>query len=139
MFSSSLTGLVSDRAHVPDVAQAGAWPTLLVVDPDPDFRGTLVCFLEKRGFHVAAGGNVADVKEFIHRRKNWTLIITDCHLPDGTGPELSDWLQSQGCDAPVLLMSNHPRAAALFAGLDCLPKPFPMEKLEGYIRGLRRA
>jgi len=138
MLSSSPPGLVYDRTPVPTLAQAAAWPTVLVVDPDVNVVRTLVCYLEKRGFHVAAGATFADVKEFVYRRKNWTLVIADYHLRDGTGAELSDWLESQRCNAPLLLMSDSPRAAALCAGLDYLQKPFPLERLEEYIQTLRR-
>ena len=113
----------------------GGWPpTLLVVDSDVEMARTLVCFFEKRRFHVAAGSSLADAKMFFHRRKSWTLIIADCHLTDGTGEELYDWIREQGCDAPVLLMSASPHCASAYAGVDFLAKPFPMEKLEAYVR-----
>ena len=139
---SMLSGLLPEsavahaslRAHT----QLGAWPTLLVVDSDMEMARTLVCFFEKRRFHVAAGHSLADAKEFFHRRKNWTLIISDYHLPDGTGGELCDWIRDQGCDAPIVLTSSSPHCGAFGGDVDFLPKPFPMEKLEEFVRRAQR-
>jgi two-component system OmpR family response regulator len=92
----------------------------------------------KRGFHVAAGSTLAEARDFLHRRKTWTLVIADYHLPDGNGIELCDWLDAQGCRAPVLLMSASPHGYALCSGLAFLPKPFPIEQLEEFVRNVQR-
>jgi DNA-binding response OmpR family regulator len=137
-----LSGLLSDSpvAHAPVRAHAQpcAWPTLLVVDSDVEMTRTLVCFFEKRRFHVAAGNSLADAKAFFHRCKSWTLIISDYHLADGTGGELCDWLRDQGCDAPMLLMSSSPHCGAFAGDVDFLPKPFTLEKLEAFVRSAQR-
>ena len=119
-------------------AQPGTWPTLLVVDSDTQMTQTLVCFFEKRGFHVAAGNSLAEARGFFHRRKNWTLIICDYHLSDGTGGELCDFVREQGIETPILLMSGSPHCATLCAGNDYLSKPFQLEKLEAYVQSVRR-
>jgi DNA-binding response OmpR family regulator len=137
MLSALLPESVTDLATLRGNAQLNDWPTLLVADSDEEMTRALVCFFEKRGFHVAAGSCLADVRPFLHRRKNWTLIICDYHLPDGTGAELYEWVREQGCDAPVLLMSGSPHCATLCAGYDYLPKPFPIEKLEAYVRNVQ--
>jgi DNA-binding response OmpR family regulator len=134
MFSSALSEFATECVSPQTDASLSAWPTLLVVDTDDEITRTLVCFFEKRGFHVAAGTSFADVRRFFHRRKNWTLIISDYHLPDATGAELCDWVQEQGCNAPVLLMSGSPHGAGLCAGYAYLPKPLDLEKLEAYVR-----
>lgn len=137
MFSGSPSELLVDPLSLRSSAHVKAWPTLLVVDTDEQVTRTLVCFFEKRGFHVAAGTSIAEAGLYFHRRKSWTLIIADYHLPDGTGVELCDWVRSQGCDAPVLLMSANPGGAALCAGFAYLPKPFRIEELESYVRKLQ--
>jgi two-component system response regulator PilR (NtrC family) len=113
----------------------GAWPTLLIVDSDSEMLRTLVCFFEKRGFHVAAGTTLAEARAFLQRRKAWTLVISDYHLPDGTGLELLGWVREQaGATTPVLLMSGSAHAATLCAGVDYLAKPFPLAALETRVR-----
>jgi DNA-binding response OmpR family regulator len=139
MLSDLLSEPSADHRSLRHAAQLSAWPTLLVLDNDAEMSRTIVCFFEKRGFHVAAGSSLADAMEFFHRRKKWTLIIADYHLPDGTGGELHDWLREQGCDAPLLLMSASPHCATLCAGLNYMSKPFPLEKLEEYVRSTQRA
>jgi DNA-binding response OmpR family regulator len=138
MLSGLLPESVTEYVAVNGGARLNAWPTLLMVDSDAEMTQTLVCFFERRGFHVAAGTSLAEAKIFFHRRKNWTLIISDYHLPDGTGAELCDWVREQGCDAPLLLTSGSPHFSALSGGIDFLAKPFPIEKLEAYVRGVQR-
>lgn len=138
MLSGLLPESVSEFASMPGATRLNVWPTLLVVDPDEEMSRTLVCFFEKRGFHVAAGSSFSEMKGFFFRRKSWTLIIADYHLPDGTGAELSQWVRDQGSDTPVLLMTASPYAATLCAGNDYLEKPFPIERLEAYVHGIQR-
>ena len=124
-----------------DPADAGggsvnSWPTLLVVDNDREMVQTLVCFFEKRGFQVAAAANVAEAKEVFRRRKTWTLVMADYHLPDDTGWDLYCWVREQPGDTPFLLMSGSPQCSVLCAGTDFLPKPFTLEKIDAYVRTL---
>lgn len=138
MLSGLLPESVSELASVHGGARLNTWPTLLVLDTDEEMSRTLVCFFEKRGFHVAAGASFAELRDFFFRRKNWTLIIADYHLPDGTGAELCQWVRDQGGDTPVLLMTASPYAATLCAGNDYLEKPFPIERLEAYVHSVQR-
>lgn len=114
------------------------WPTLLVVDSDVEMLSALVCYFEKRGFHVAAANTLADAKAFCHRRRSWTLVIADYHLPDGTGWELCCWMEEQagGRAVPFLLISGSPKCASLCPGADYLAKPFSLEALEARVRSL---
>ena len=119
-------------------ASLGSWPTLLVADPDAATAQAIVCFFEKRGFHVAAGSTLAEIRDFLYRRKSWTLVIADCHLPDGNGIEVRDCMDEHGCQAPLLLMSSNPHCAISGDGIDYLAKPFALEKLDQYVRTVRR-
>lgn len=136
MLSSYISEPISD--HVSARAQPSTWPSLLVMDTDEEMTRTLVCFFEKRGFHVAAGTSLAEVKLFFHRCKKWTLVISDYHLSDSTGLDVSDWIREQGSDAPVLLLSGSPHSATLCAGNEFLAKPFRLEALESYVRTLQQ-
>jgi DNA-binding response OmpR family regulator len=137
------SGLLRESLHdigmLSGCTHPGTWPTLLVVDSDPEMLQTLVCFFEKRGFHVAPSSTIAEAKTFFHRRKAWTLVIADYHLPDGTGWELCCWIREQtGAETPFLLMSGSVNGAALCAGTDHLAKPFLLEELEGRVRTILR-
>jgi len=114
-------------------AGAASWPTILLVDSDLGLTRTLVCHLERRGFHVAAAANLAEAREYLYRRKAWTLVITECHLPDGTGWELQALLKEHGMKSPFLMLSSSPFSATLCAGADFLVKPFSPAKLEARV------
>lgn len=135
MLRSALRESLPENALTPSAAGTGVWPTLLIVDNDPHMLHTLVCYFEKRGFHVAASATMAEARTFLHRRKAWTLVIADYHLPDGTGLELFWCVRDQaGVATPVLLMSGSAQAAALCAGIDYLAKPFSLADLERRVR-----
>lgn len=137
MRSSPLRDSLLDHAMSPGGGQVASWPTLLVVDNDAEMLRTLVCYFEKRGYHVAASATLADAKAFFYRRKTWTLVISDYHLPDGTGLELCCWMRDQSAaPPPFLLMSGSLNCASLCSGVDYLPKPFSLETLESRIREL---
>ena len=123
MFPGLLQESLSGHSLVGHGAQLSAWPTLLVVDSDIEGTQSLVCFFEKRGFHVAPCETLAEAKDVFQRRKNWTLVIADYHLPDGTGTELCLWIQQQSGDTPFLLMSGSPHFSALCEESDFLAKP----------------
>lgn len=140
MRSSPLRDSLPEHAMVPGGAHLSSWPTLLVIDNDAEMLQTLVWYFEKRGFHVAASSTLAEAKTFFHRRKSWTLVISDFHLPDGTGLEFCCWMRDQVADAPpVLLMSGSAKCSALCADVEFLAKPFPLEVLETRIRTLLSA
>lgn len=133
-----LSDSLPDHALIAGSTNLHSWPTLLVVDSDTEMLSTLACFFEKRGFHVAAATNLADAKAFCHRRLNWTLVIADYHLPDGTGWELCCWLREQPNTpvGPFLLMSGSMSCAGLSSEVDYLPKPFHLDELETRVRAL---
>lgn len=136
-----LPGLLRDslpeNAMLSGDGRTVSWPTLLIVDSDTEMLQTLVCYFEKRGFHVAASVTVADAKTFFHRCKHWTLVVSDYHLPDGTGLDLCSWIREQaGAAPPFLLMSGSPNCANLCASIEYLAKPFPLEALESRVRTL---
>jgi DNA-binding response OmpR family regulator len=112
------------------------WPTLLVVDSDEEMLRTLVRFFEKRAFHVAPATTLAEAKTCFRRRKHWTLVVADYHLPDGTGAELRDWVRTQPGvpPPPVLLMSGNPHGESLCAGAHFIAKPFRVETLDRCVR-----
>ncbi len=116
-------------------ATTGAWPTLLVVDNDPEMLRTLVCYFERRGFHVAAGASLAEARTFFHRHKKWSLVISDFHLDDGTGWELCCWIREQSsAPPPFLLISGSVQREAIDTGLDFLAKPFSVSALDARVQ-----
>lgn len=137
MRSSPLRESLPEHDIIPSGTHSASWPTLLVVDDDVEMLQALAWYFEKRGFHVAASSNLADAKTYFHRRKTWTLVIADYHLPDGTGLELCGWIREQGRGTPpFLLMSGSMNCVTAIEGVDVLAKPFPLEVLEARVREL---
>jgi len=133
-----LSESLPDYAMIPGGASVAAWPTLLVVDSDAEMLSTLVCYFENRGFHVAAATSIVEAKAICHRRRNWTLVLADFHLPDGTGWELCCWMQEQPGwqNLPFIMMSGSMNCSALCNGADYLAKPFHLDDLEARVRAL---
>lgn len=136
MLPGLLRESLPEHALITGGADSRGRPALLVVDNDAEMLLTLQCYFEKRGFHVAATRNLTDAKTFFHRQKAWTLVIADCHLPDGTGRELCSWMRENARATPVLLMSGSPHAAAFCGGAEYLAKPFRLEALESAVTAL---
>lgn len=139
MPSTRLCDSLLEPAPTAGSAVPGAWPTILVVDHDTVMLTTLVCYFEKRGFHVAAAASLAEAKMFFHRCKTWSLVISEYHLPDGSGWELCCWMRDQpGLAPPFLLMSGSVHVETLCSGTDYLAKPFAIEQLESHVRMMLR-
>lgn len=114
-------------------------PALLVVDDDAAMLQALVCYFERGGFHVAPAASLGEARACFPRRPAWTLVISDFHLPDGTGVELWDWVSSQpGSPPPFLLMSGSLEGELLCPGVDFIAKPFALNELEARVRALMR-
>ncbi len=126
---------------MPGGADVGAWPTLLVIDSDPEMLRTLAWFFEKRGFHVAAAATVGEAKVYFQRHPRWTMVIADYHLPDGNGWDFCAWMREQStalAPTPFLLMSGGAYATTICPELDFLAKPFRIDELERRVRTLLR-
>lgn len=136
MSSALLPDSVFLRAVLPERSMEPSWPTLLFVDSDLTLSRTLVCHFERRGFHVATAATLTEARDYLHRRKRWTLVIADCHLPDGTGWELQTWCHDQGQRTPFLLVSSSPFSATMCAGSDFLAKPFSLAMIEARVNRL---
>lgn len=136
---SPLRDFLSAQAKITSgQAPPTAWPTLLVLDDDPAMLQALTWFFEKRGFHVAAAGTLAEARMFCERHKSFSLVVADYHLPDGTGAEFCWWLREEThATPPFLLMSGSMVGTVTCpAGVDFLAKPFTLEELEGRVRTL---
>jgi DNA-binding response OmpR family regulator len=127
----------SSPGHALSAASGAEAPRdLLVIDDDTAMRETLACYFESRGFKVALAANLTEAMAAIQQQSHWRLVLSDYHLPDGTGAELHAWLcQQPGGDAPFVLMSGSLKGEQL-CGYDYLAKPFSLRALEERLSGL---
>lgn len=112
---------------------------ILIADDDADFAETCSMLLELHGYEVDVAFNGADALEKIAQEQP-DLLISDCCMPDLSGPELSEQLKARPSEAqfPILLMSGslQCRVARGSAHDAFLRKPFLAEDLLRAVRKL---
>ena len=106
-------------------------PFILIVEDDVPLRKVLTRYLQAKGYMVLQAASFREAVDRIAIKPN--LAILDIHLPDGTGWEVAEWLQSCAEDVPVMLMSASTRPTPMqlqkVGAKAFLAKPFPIEKL----------
>jgi DNA-binding response OmpR family regulator len=118
------------------------FPTILVVEDDPDLQGVLKRILTGEGYQVltAADGETG-LAEALGRAPD--LLILDVGLPSKDGLEVVRELREHGFAAPALMLtargSLEDRVTGLDAGADdYLPKPFELPELLARVKALFR-
>jgi len=114
----------------------------LVVEDDARIAADLDRALSAAGFRVEATASGRDAW-FRGGTESFELIVLDLGLPDLDGLTLLKRWRSEGCDAPVLILTARgawtERVEGIEAGADdYLPKPFRMEELVARARALVR-
>jgi DNA-binding NtrC family response regulator len=116
-----------------DAARAGIPLTVLVVEDDPEMRGTLVDALVDAGHQVTfavdgvAAADLADATAF-------DVVVTDIQMPRMDGLTLFRRLRKQSPGTDVIIMTNHGQIAQVVEAMrdgayDYLAKPFQAEDL----------
>jgi two-component system, cell cycle sensor histidine kinase and response regulator CckA len=108
--------------------------TILVAEDEPALRQKVCEILENAGYQVLAGKDVDEVVQIaMHHKGPLDLLLTDVVMPDLSGPQLAQHLQTHYPQMKVLYMSGYlsPRQgnAALPSDAEFLQKPFTKQKL----------
>jgi two-component system response regulator PilR (NtrC family) len=114
------------------VSSDGSAFSLLVVDDEPDLRTLYELTLMREGYELETAGSVAEALSRLQRR-HYSAVITDMRLPDGSGLDLLRWLEQQGRDEKMLVITAYGSAEnaveALKAGAyDYLTKPVDLRQ-----------
>ena len=123
---------------------AGAAPTVLVVDDEPALRALLEHYLSGRGFAVRTAASGAEMRVQL-RQAPIDAVLLDVNLPGESGLALLAWLRSSGDDRPVILLTSRQALADRVGGVrtgadDYVVKPFEPRELLARLRAvLRRA
>ncbi|MEY4414863.1 MAG: two-component system response regulator PilR, partial [Pseudomonadota bacterium] len=72
-----------------------ASPRLLVVDDEPDLRTLYELTLLREGYVVDSAGTLSEAEALLQEHV-FQLVITDIRLPDGSGLDLLQRLESGG-------------------------------------------
>ncbi|WP_445372537.1 sigma-54-dependent transcriptional regulator [Methylomonas sp. HW2-6] len=81
-------------------------PVTLLVDDEPDIRELLEITLNRMQIQTCCAATLAEAKHWLASR-SFDLCLTDMRLPDGDGLELVDYIQSQGLQLPVAVITAH--------------------------------
>ncbi len=110
---------------------------ILVVDDEPDIRELLEITLSRMNLDSHAAANVREAKTLLDNQ-SFDLCLTDMKLPDGTGIELVEHIQTQFPHIPVAVItafgSMETAIKALKAGaFDFVSKPIDLNMLRGLV------
>ncbi|MBB4845303.1 two-component system response regulator PilR (NtrC family) [Paucibacter oligotrophus] len=106
--------------------------SLLVVDDEPDLRTLYELTLLREGYELETAGTVEEGLRQLKRR-DFSAVITDMRLPDGSGLDILQWLEAQGRKEKTLVITAYGSAEnaveALKAGAyDYLTKPVDLRQ-----------
>jgi two-component system response regulator PilR (NtrC family) len=112
-------------------------PALLVVDDEPDLRTLYELTLVREGYDVESAGSVAEALEQL-RARSFAAVITDMRLPDGTGLDVLQRLETEGRPEKAIVITAYGSAEnaveALKAGaFDYLTKPVDLRQFRSVV------
>jgi DNA-binding NtrC family response regulator len=81
---------------------------VLVIDDDEQLRRLLVYQINKAGFQIAEAGSVREAL-LILEKQEISVVLTDVHLPDGNGIELTQMIKAAYPDTEVIAITSQGR------------------------------
>ena len=125
-----------------------AAPLALVVDDEPDILELLELTLSRMDIETRSAADLATAKDLLGKVR-FDICLTDMRLPDGSGIELVEHIQTLDPNIPAAVITAHGNmesaVSALKAGaFDFVSKPVELERLRNLVttalklRGERR-
>lgn len=110
---------------------------LLVVDDEPDLRTLYELTLLREGYDVETAGTVGEAWQLLSERP-FSAVITDMRLPDGTGLDLLQRMDTEGRKEKSIVITAYGSAenavAALKSGAyDYLTKPVDLKQFRSVV------
>lgn len=105
-------------------------PFVLVVEDDQELREIIARNLRACGYFVFEAASFQEAVQRIAVKPQ--VMVLDINLPDATGWDVADWLESATTPVPIIVISGlHPAEERLrrFGVKAFLPKPFAIEEL----------
>jgi two-component system, NtrC family, response regulator PilR len=111
---------------------------LLVIDDEPDLRTLYELTLIREGYAVEAAGSVEQALQRLEEQ-DYSAVITDMRLPDGSGLDVLAWLEQRGTRREKAIVitafgSAENAVEALKAGaFDYLTKPVDLRQFRAVV------
>lgn len=108
-------------------------PKVLIVDDEPRMCDSLKVLLSDQGYDAQTGHSGKEAMECLSR-DSFDLVLLDIVMPDMTGHQIMDYINSQNRETLVILMTGHASVDSAVESLrrgayDYLRKPFDFEQL----------
>ncbi|HXJ38625.1 MAG TPA: response regulator, partial [Bryobacteraceae bacterium] len=119
--------------------------TILLVDDEHVVRTMLRAYLERSGYHVLEADSGETARKIAEQHEAIDLLLTDVVMPKMSGPELVKYLTVRRPNLKVLYMSGYSqqdlrlRSHVIEHGFGFIQKPFALEALAKWIRGILRS
>jgi two-component system response regulator PilR (NtrC family) len=110
-----------------------AKPVVLIVDDEPDIRELLAITLSRMELDSRTTPDIAGAQKLL-RAEHFDLCLTDMNLPDGSGLQLVEWIQSNTPMVPVAVITAHGNVESAVKALklgafDFVSKPLDLSGL----------
>jgi DNA-binding NtrC family response regulator len=107
-------------------------PTLLIVDDEPNIRGSLAGALGREGWQVETADGVVAARTLL--REAFDVVLLDVWMPGGSGLELLGEIRASAPETTVIMMSGNATIdaavqATRLGAFDFLEKPVALERL----------
>ncbi len=108
---------------------------VLVIEDEPDIRKTLEYNLSREGYKVEGCGSIEEAKALLEN-PNYSIILLDLMLPDGSGLDLCRQIKSNSTiqEIPILILTAKDDEVDKVVGFelgadDYVTKPFSVREL----------
>lgn len=108
---------------------------VLVIEDEPDIRKTVEYNLTREGYEVSGCGSISEAKALLEN-SNFSIILLDLMLPDGSGLDLCKQIKSnpESNEIPILILTAKDDEVDKVVGFelgadDYVTKPFSVREL----------
>ncbi len=106
---------------------------LLLVEDDPEVRAVVAAQLEAVGHSVTVQGSARAAVDALESGARFDLVLTDYAMPDLSGIDVANRVQSCCPKTPVLLITGFAEIGDTPVGVPVLTKPFTGDQLHAAI------
>lgn len=113
---------------------------VLVIDDEADIRDLMEITLIKMGLSVQTAVGVVEAKKALDKQ-DFSLVLTDMRMPDGSGLEVVDYILAKDLDTPVAVITAYGSAEQAVEALkngafDYLQKPITLAQLRTLVKSV---